>query len=259
VLAAAAYLMAVLSCCPTLDDADQPRFARTELLPDHLPHQWAPGRTYRHGGALAFGITSSLRVTSSSRCRTILVDPVALPARTNNKTKKKNTPPGPCSWAGGVPAARPDHPELSDRADLPASTRNSSGLPPERHVWALICERGVQLGVRSSGWILKRLFRFSSIPAEIEEAAMVDGSGRIGVLLRVYAAAAAHRGLVTALIFTFIAPGTSSIGRSPSHQQLHHPRPSGGLVHAAVHCGLAAPVRRAPSLVPPFGAYPCRP
>jgi multiple sugar transport system permease protein len=51
-------------------------------------------------------------------------------------------------------------------------------------------------------WILNAYF--SSIPAEIEEAAMVDGSGRLGVLLRVTLPLAAP-GLVTALIFTFIA------------------------------------------------------
>jgi multiple sugar transport system permease protein len=51
-------------------------------------------------------------------------------------------------------------------------------------------------------WILNAYF--ASIPAEIEEAAMVDGSGRMGVLLRVTLPLAAP-GLVTALIFTFIA------------------------------------------------------
>jgi multiple sugar transport system permease protein len=68
-------------------------------------------------------------------------------------------------------------------------------------VWALI---GVNAGFNMAFavWILNAYF--ASIPAEIEEAAMVDGSGRVGVLLRVTLPLAAP-GLVTALIFTFIA------------------------------------------------------
>jgi multiple sugar transport system permease protein len=51
-------------------------------------------------------------------------------------------------------------------------------------------------------WILNAYF--SSIPAELEEAAMVDGTGRIGALWRI-TLPLAWPGIVTALIFTFIA------------------------------------------------------
>ena len=51
-------------------------------------------------------------------------------------------------------------------------------------------------------WILNAYF--SSIPAELEEAAMVDGAGRLGALLRITLPLALP-GIVTALIFTFIA------------------------------------------------------
>jgi multiple sugar transport system permease protein len=51
-------------------------------------------------------------------------------------------------------------------------------------------------------WILNAYF--SSIPAELEEAAMVDGTGRLGALLRITLPLAAP-GIVTALIFTFIS------------------------------------------------------
>lgn len=51
-------------------------------------------------------------------------------------------------------------------------------------------------------WILNAYF--SSIPAELEEAAMVDGTGRAGALARI-TLPLAWPGIVTAVIFTFIA------------------------------------------------------
>jgi multiple sugar transport system permease protein len=51
-------------------------------------------------------------------------------------------------------------------------------------------------------WILNAYF--SSIPAELEEAAMVDGTSRLGALGRITLPLALP-GVVTALIFTFIA------------------------------------------------------
>ena len=51
-------------------------------------------------------------------------------------------------------------------------------------------------------WILNAYI--SSIPVELEEAAMVDGSGRLGALFRI-TVPLAMPGIVTALIFTFIA------------------------------------------------------
>lgn len=53
-----------------------------------------------------------------------------------------------------------------------------------------------------SVWILSGFF--ASIPEELEEAAMLDGLGRIGVLTRITLPLAAP-GVVTAVIFTFIA------------------------------------------------------
>ena len=50
-------------------------------------------------------------------------------------------------------------------------------------------------------WILNAYF--SSIPAELEEAAMVDGTSRVGALCRI-TLPLAMPGIVTALIFTFI-------------------------------------------------------
>jgi multiple sugar transport system permease protein len=73
-------------------------------------------------------------------------------------------------------------------------------------------------------WILNAFF--SSIPAELEEASMVDGTGRVGALLRITLPLAAP-GIVTALIFTFISAWneflvalTLSLSNQPSGQPL---------------------------------------
>ncbi len=73
-------------------------------------------------------------------------------------------------------------------------------------------------------WILNAFF--SSIPVELEEAAMVDGLGRVGALARITLPLAAP-GIVTALIFTFISAWneflvalTLSLGEQTSQQPL---------------------------------------
>ncbi|HZY77799.1 MAG TPA: carbohydrate ABC transporter permease [Jatrophihabitantaceae bacterium] len=73
-------------------------------------------------------------------------------------------------------------------------------------------------------WILNAYF--SSIPAELEEAAMVDGTGRLGALTRITLPLALP-GIVTALIFTFIGAWneflvalTLTLGQPASKQTL---------------------------------------
>ncbi len=73
-------------------------------------------------------------------------------------------------------------------------------------------------------WILNAFF--SSIPVELEEAAMVDGSSRLGAVLRITLPMAAP-GIVTALIFTFICAWneflvalTLTLGSPPSQRPL---------------------------------------
>jgi multiple sugar transport system permease protein len=71
-------------------------------------------------------------------------------------------------------------------------------------------------------WILNAYF--SSIPVELEEAAMIDGSSRLGALARVTLPLAAP-GIVTALIFTFIAAWNEfivalTLGLGANHQPL---------------------------------------
>lgn len=73
-------------------------------------------------------------------------------------------------------------------------------------------------------WILNAYF--GSIPVELEEAARVDGAGRLGALLRITLPLAGP-GIVTALIFTFIGAWnefivalTLTLGESSSRQPL---------------------------------------
>jgi multiple sugar transport system permease protein len=75
------------------------------------------------------------------------------------------------------------------------------GLLGVNPVWSLILvNAGFNLAF--AVWILNAYI--SSIPAELEQAAMVDGSGRLGALFRI-TLPLAMPGVVTALIFTFIA------------------------------------------------------
>jgi multiple sugar transport system permease protein len=68
-------------------------------------------------------------------------------------------------------------------------------------VWSLILVNS-GFNMAFAIWILNAYI--GSIPAELEEAAMVDGTGRLGALRRV-TVPLAMPGIVTALIFTFIA------------------------------------------------------
>jgi multiple sugar transport system permease protein len=68
-------------------------------------------------------------------------------------------------------------------------------------VWALILVNA-GFNMAFAVWILNAYF--SAIPKEIEEAAIVDGCSRLGAMFRVIIPLAMP-GLVTALIFTFIA------------------------------------------------------
>ncbi|HTW11927.1 MAG TPA: carbohydrate ABC transporter permease [Solirubrobacteraceae bacterium] len=75
-----------------------------------------------------------------------------------------------------------------------------------------------------SVWILNAYF--ASIPVELEEASMIDGASRLGALRRITLPLAAP-GIVTALIFTFIAAWnefivalTLSVGENQNHVPL---------------------------------------
>jgi multiple sugar transport system permease protein len=94
------------------------------------------------------------------------------------------------------------------------------GLPPTLSL--VFINAGFNLAF--AVWILNAFF--TSIPVGLEEAAMVDGLGRVGALVRITLPLAAP-GIVTALIFTFISAWneflvalTLSLGESTSQQPL---------------------------------------
>jgi multiple sugar transport system permease protein len=75
------------------------------------------------------------------------------------------------------------------------------GLQHFSPIWSLILVNAA-FNLAFSIWILNAYI--GSIPAELEEAAMVDGTSRLGALFKV-TIPIAMPGIVTALIFTFIA------------------------------------------------------
>jgi multiple sugar transport system permease protein len=94
----------------------------------------------------------------------------------------------------------------------------SFGLPPTLSL--ILVNAGFNMAF--AVWILNAYF--SSIPVELEEAAMIDGSSRLGALGRVTLPLAAP-GIVTALIFTFIAAWNEfivalTLSLGSSHQPL---------------------------------------
>lgn len=88
-------------------------------------------------------------------------------------------------------------------------------------VWSLILVNG-GFNLAFAVWILNAYF--ASIPRELEEAAFLDGNGRMGTLFRITLPLAAP-GVVTALIFTFIAAWNEfvvalTLTTSPGNQPL---------------------------------------
>jgi multiple sugar transport system permease protein len=97
---------------------------------------------------------------------------------------------------------------------------SSFNLPPTLSL--ILVNAGFNLAF--AVWIMTAYF--SSIPVELEEAAMIDGASRLGALGRV-TIPLAMPGIVTALIFTFIAAWnefivalTLSLGLPSNHQPL---------------------------------------
>jgi multiple sugar transport system permease protein len=97
---------------------------------------------------------------------------------------------------------------------------SSFNLPPTLSL--ILVNAGFNLAF--AVWIMTAYF--SSIPIELEEAAMIDGASRLGALGRV-TIPLAMPGIVTALIFTFIAAWnefivalTLSLGLPSNHQPL---------------------------------------
>jgi multiple sugar transport system permease protein len=197
IIAAAAYLIAVVFLLPYLEMLITAVRPQRELYePNYLPHHFAWSNLTDMWGA-AFGITSAVRVSLEiAGGATLLVLLVALPAAYYTARHRFN---GRNVFLLLVLATQ----MLQPTALIVGIYKEflDFGLLNLNPVWSLmLVNAGFNLAF--AVWILNAYI--SSIPVELEQAAMVDGSTRLGALFRV-TLPLAMPGVVTALIFTFIA------------------------------------------------------
>jgi multiple sugar transport system permease protein len=215
VIAIAAYAIAVIFLLPYLEMlvmALRPNneLGRATILPQHWT--FSNFTTLWSSSGLGGSIGTSLEIAAGA---TVLVLLVALPAAYCTARRRFR---GRSLFLVLVLATQMFQPA----AMLVGVQREfiNFGLPPTLSL--VIVNAGFNLAF--AVWILNAFF--SSIPVELEEAAMVDGLGRVGALTRITLPLAAP-GIVTALIFTFIAAWneflvalTLSLGQPPAEQPL---------------------------------------
>jgi multiple sugar transport system permease protein len=197
IIAAVAYIIAVIFLLPYLEMLITAVRPQKELYEtNYLPQHFAWSNLSNMWGA-AFGITSSVRVSLEiAGGATVLVLLVALPAAyytSRHRFRGRN------AFLLLVLATQ----MLQPTALIVGIYKEflDFGLLSLNPVWSLILvNAGFNLAF--AVWILNAYI--GSIPAELEQAAMVDGSTRMGALFRV-TLPLAMPGVVTALIFTFIA------------------------------------------------------
>jgi multiple sugar transport system permease protein len=197
IIAAAAYVVAVIFVLPYLEMLITAVRPQRELYePNYLPHHFAWSNLTNMWGA-AFGITSAVRVSLEiAGGATLLVLLVALPAAYYTSRHRFR---GRGAFLLLVLATQ----MLQPTALIVGIYKEflNFGLLNLNPVWSLILvNAGFNLAF--AVWILNAYI--GSIPVELEQAAMVDGSTRLGALFRV-TLPLAMPGVVTALIFTFIA------------------------------------------------------
>ena len=196
-ITAAAYVIAVVFLLPYLEMLITSVRPQRELYEtNYLPHHFAWSNLTDMWGT-AFGITSSVRVSLEIALgATLLVLLVALPAAyytSRHRFRGRNV------FLLLVLATQ----MLQPTALIVGIYKEflSFGLLNLDPVWSLILvNAGFNLAF--AVWILHAYI--GSIPVELEQAAMVVGSTRLGALFRV-TLPLAMPGVVTALIFTFIA------------------------------------------------------
>jgi multiple sugar transport system permease protein len=197
IIAAAAYLVAVIFLLPYLEMLITAVRPQRELYePNYLPHHFAWSNLTNMWGA-AFGITSGVRVSLEIAAgATFVVLLVALPAAYYTSRHRFR---GRGAFLILVLATQ----MLQPTALIVGIYKEflDFGLLNLNPVWSLILVNA-GFNMAFAVWILNAYI--GSIPVELEQAAMVDGSTRLGALFRV-TLPLAMPGVVTALIFTFIA------------------------------------------------------
>jgi multiple sugar transport system permease protein len=195
VIAATAYVIAIIFLLPYAEMLITALRPQRELLErNYLPHHFAWSNLTNMWGP-GYGITTSLRVSLEvAGGATVLVVLVALPAAYYT-ARHRFRGRGPFLLLVLITQI------LQPTALIVGIYKEFLSFHLINTVLALIMvNAGFNLAF--AVWILNAYF--GAIPVEIEEAAMVDGSGRLGTLLRV-TLPLAMPGVVTALIFTFIA------------------------------------------------------
>jgi len=197
IIAAVAYVIAVVFLLPYLEMLITAVRPQRELYEtNYLPHHFAWSNLTDMWSA-AFGITSAVRVSLEiAGGATVLVLLVALPAAYYTARHRFN---GRNVFLLLVLATQ----MLQPTALIVGIYKEflGFGLLNLNPVWSLmLVNAGFNLAF--AVWILNAYI--SSIPVELEQAAMVDGSTRLGALFRI-TLPLAMPGVVTALIFTFIA------------------------------------------------------
>jgi multiple sugar transport system permease protein len=195
IIAGTAYVVAIIFLLPYVEMLITALRPQRELLErNYLPHHFAWSNLTDMWGS-SFGITTSLRVSLEvAGGATVLVVLVALPAAYYTSRHRFR---GRGLFLLVVLATQ----ILQPTALIVGIYKEFLSFHLIDTVWALIAVNA-GFNMAFAVWILNAYF--SSIPVEIEEAAMVDGSGRMGTLFRV-TLPLAMPGVVTALIFTFIA------------------------------------------------------
>ena len=197
IIAIAAYVVAVIFVLPYLEMLITAVRPQRELYePNYLPHHFAWSNLTNMWGA-AFGITSAVRVSLEiAGGATLLVLLVALPAAYYTSRHRFR---GRSAFLLLVLATQ----MLQPTALIVGIYKEflDFGLLNLNPVWSLILVNA-GFNMAFAVWILNAYI--GSIPVELEQAAMVDGSTRLGALFRV-TLPLAMPGVVTALIFTFIA------------------------------------------------------
>jgi multiple sugar transport system permease protein len=197
IIAAVAYLVAVVFVLPYLEMLITAVRPQRELYEtNYLPHHFAWSNLTNMWGS-AYGITRSLVVSLEiAGGTTLLVLLVALPAAYYTARRRFR---GRNAFLLLVLATQ----MLQPTALIVGIYKEflNFGLLNINPVWSLILVNA-GFNMAFAVWILNAYI--GSIPAELEEAAMVDGSSRLDALRRI-TLPLAMPGVVTALIFTFIA------------------------------------------------------
>jgi multiple sugar transport system permease protein len=192
VIAIAAYVIAVIFLLPYLEMLIMALRPTSELgLATILPQHWTLSNfTTLWSTGLGGSIGTSLEIAAGA---TVIVLLVALPAAYCTARRRFR---GRTAFLLLVLATQMFQPA----AMLVGIQREFSNFGIPSTLSLIFINAGFNLAF--AVWILNAFF--SSIPAGLEEAAMVDGLGRVGAMVRITLPLAAP-GIVTALIFTFIS------------------------------------------------------